>query len=411
MSRFTDLQHEAYDAIIIKKKNCFITGSGGTGKTYLIKQIKIDLETIYYKRCDITSTTGISAALIGGTTIHSLLGLRLGEDSYEKLYKMITWNKKLYNRWKAIEILVIDEVSMLSIELFEKIENLARSLRKCDDPFGGIQIILVGDFLQLRNPQHTKYLFESPIWNMVVQQTICLKKIMRQADEVFQRVLNNVRLNIIDDEVKEILKSREIKYISQNGLIPTALYSTNAKVDAINKKYYDKLEGKEYTYNIKYKYYKNIIYKDKYESKIKFEKELTLKIGCQVMYLTNNIEDLYNGSRGIITNIINGLPMVLFSNNIETIISPETLGIDENDELVLSFTQIPLKLAWCMTIHKSQGSSISLLRVDLKNIFEYSQFYVGISRAVSLEGLYLRNLNFNEIKVHPKAIEFYKNLD
>ena len=408
-NRFNELQKKAYNTIVYERKSCFITGSGGTGKSFLIKQLKIDLEAKYYRRCDVTSTTGISASLIEGVTIHRLLGIRLGTGSYKALYKMITENRKVLSRWKALEVLIIDEVSMLTIELFEKLEKLARVLRKCDLPFGGIQIVLVGDFLQLRNPEHTKYIFESSIWNAVISTTIVLNQIMRQSDEVFQRVLNKVRFGKIDDEVKEVLKSREIKYNSKDGFIPTALYTTNAKVDAINKKYYDKLDSPEYKYSIKFKYYKNVVYREEYEHLIRFESELTLKIGCQVVYCTNNIEGLCNGSRGIIIGFIGGLPNVLFSNGIEMIISPETLDIEKQDEVIFSYTQIPLKLAWCMTIHKSQGSTLSLLRVDLKNIFEYSQFYVGISRAVSLDGLYLRNLDFNTIKVHPKALEFYTN--
>ncbi len=408
--RFNEKQKEAYEYIVNQKKNCFITGCGGTGKSYLVKKIHADLETKFYRRCNITSTTGVSASLINGVTLHSLLGIRLGTGSYEALYKMITENKKILSRWKALDVLVIDEVSMLNIDLFEKLELLARTIRGSELPFGGVQLVLIADFLQLPPVKDDKFIFESPIWEKVIEKTIYLTEIMRQSDPLFQRILNNVRIGVIDDEVREVLQSREIVYDSPTGVQPMLMYSTNHQVDKANKKYYDRLESKEYTYNIKYKWHKKIIYKDKYLNNLRFENELKLKIGCQVMYLTNNLDNLFNGTIGIIKDFIDGIPQVLFSNGIETIITPETLDVEEMDELIMSYTQIPLKLAFAASIHKSQGSTISIARINLKNIFECGQFYVAISRVKDLNGLYLRNLNFNLIKTHPKAMEFYKNL-
>lgn len=412
-NRFNEIQQKAYDAAIIGKKNCFITGCGGSGKSYLIRQLKIDFELKYNRRCDVTSTTGVSASLISGVTLHSLLGIRLGTGSYDTLYKMITDNKKIWARWKAFDVLIIDEVSMLDKELFEKIEKLARFLRKCDLPFGGIQIILVADFLQLPPVKSDGFIFESSIWNSVVQETIYLTQIMRQTDEVFQRVLNKVRMGEVDDEVRDILQSREIKYKSKDGILPMMMYSNNAQVNKANKKYYDRLEGEEYTYNIKYKWYKNVIYKEKYlnSSGLRFVEELNLKLNAQVMFLTNsNYESgIFNGSIGVVKSFINKTPSVLFSNGVELLVTPETMDIEEGDkELIMSFTQLPLKLAYAASIHKLQGSTISLARIDIKNIFECGQFYVAISRVRDLEGLYLRNLNFNLIITNPKAIEFYK---
>lgn len=411
--RFNYMQQQAYDAVVLEKKNCFITGCGGTGKSYLIKQLKRDLEIKYSRRCDITSTTGISASLISGVTLHSLLGIRLGTGSYEALYKLITESKRMLSRWNAFEVLVIDEVSMLNRELFDKIERLAREIRKCDKPFGGIQVILVADFLQLPPVKSDEFIFESPVWNEVVQKTINLTQIMRQDDELFQRVLNKVRMGEVDDEVCDVLQSRAIPYKSTNGIQPMLMYSNNAQVDKANIKYYGRLEGEEYTYKIKYKWYKNIVYKEKYNTNLRFVEELSLKLNAQVMFLTNTNSELgiFNGSIGIVKEFIDGMPIVLFSNGAEILVTPETLDVEEFDELIMSFTQMPLKLAYAASIHKLQGSTISLARIDIKNIFECGQFYVAISRVRSLDGLYLRNLNFNLIKTNPKALEFYRNLD
>lgn len=408
--RFNGLQQVAYNEII-NKKNCFITGPGGTGKSYLIKQIKIDLESKYQRRCDITSTTGISANIINGTTIHSHFGLGLGRSSYDVLYKSILFNKRILNRWTSANVLVIDEVSMLSISLFEKIEKLARSLRKCDQPFGGIQIILVADFLQLPPVECGDFIFESPIWDTVIQKTIYLKQIMRQDDPVFQQVLNKVRLGLVDDEVEQILQSRAIRYKSVNGMQPMMMYSTNAQVDKANKKYYNRLNGDEFTYKMKFKWFQNIIYKEKYTKNLRFQDEVSLKKGAQVMYLTNMQEGLFNGSIGVIKEIGEDGAIVIFSTGVSVLITPETLDIEENDKIIVSYTQIPLKLAYAASIHKLQGSTISLARIDIKNIFECGQFYVAISRVRDLNGLYLRNLNLNLIKSNPKAVEFYKKIE
>lgn len=409
------LQQQAYD-YIISGKNIFLTGAGGCGKSLIIKMAKNELVKKYLKNVAITSTTGVSANIIGGVTLHSYLGIKLGTGSYKKLYKMIIGNNKILARWKRTDVLIIDEVSMLSIELFEKLERLAREIRKNDKPFGGISLVCTGDFLQLPPINNDRLMFESDIFKICFTKIICLNEIMRQTDELFMRVLNKVRLCDIDDEVKELLQSREIKYKSNNGIIPTMIYATNERVDKTNKFYYDKLEGEEIKYKLKEKWFKMVQYKEKYLSLIRFQDELCLKVGAQVVNLVNSIDNpnLFNGTRGVVKRFDNGLPVVLFTNEnktFERIISVTTLDIIEEDKVIMSYTQIPLKLAYAATCHKCQGSSLSLVRFDMANVFEFSQAYVALSRARSLEGLYIRNLNFDVIKANPKCIEFYKNLE
>lgn len=406
-----ELQQMAYDQVIQNKKNIFLTGPGGVGKSYLIKKIKIDMEIKYNKNVALTSTTGISAQIIGGATLFSYLGIQLGTKSFDVLLKQLKTNIFILNRWKRIDVLIIDEVSMMSMELFEKLEKLARAIRKNEKPFGGIQLILSGDWLQLPSVTHSNFLFESNMWDTCIDKTIYLTEIIRQTDNLLIRVLNKIRICDIDDEVRMVLKSREIKYHSDIGLIPTMFFTTNQKVDNANNKYYDKLDTIEYSYQLQYNWIKKITYKEKYDVLLRFKQELKLKVGAQVMYLINSSKyNLVNGSRGIIKDFVDGFPLVLFDNGLEIIISNESLDIEEGNDLILTYSQLPLTLAWAVTIHRAQGSTVSLARIDFKNMFEYGQAYVALSRIKSLDGLYIRNLDFNAIKAHPKAVEYYKSI-
>ena len=400
-------QQEIYDLAVYKCKNILITSAAGTGKSVVIKKIWKDLGI--YKNIALTSMTGISANIIGGQTIHSYLGLKLGLQSVKKLYTNISSSKFYCNRWKRLEILIIDEISMMTPELFEKIDAVAKMIRESNKPFGGIQIILSGDFLQLPPVADDRFIFESDIWDKSEIQIVKLIEIMRQNDEEFCTILNKIRLGVIDDNVKKLLSSREKKYISETGLIPTMIYSTNDKVDLINNKYYSMLKGEEYVYKINYKWHRNIYDKEKYENQTRLPFELKLKKGTQVMYLVNN-NDLFNGSRGIVTGFIENYPIVLFANGMEKVIIPQELDIDEGDNTILTYSQVPLRLAWASTYHKLQGCTLDLARIDFNKIFAPGQAYVGLSRVKELDGLYIRNLDFNKIKAHPKALNFYNNI-
>jgi ATP-dependent DNA helicase PIF1 len=410
---FTEGQKKIYDLVINERKNVFITSSAGCGKTFIIKEIyKVLSKTA---NVGITSLTGISAVVLGGSTVHSYLGIRLGDESCEKLCKRIKYNKFMANRWRRLDVLIIDEISMLSIELFEKLEQIARIMRSSDRVFGGIQLLFSGDFLQLPTVKSDKFCFETPLWNKCFTEpcgkTFLLTEIVRQKDATFARVLNKIRIGEVDDECKDVLEARVIKYFSQDGLIPTMLYPTNYKVDKTNTKYYNELAAPEYTYKIEYQWHSKKINKEYYESLVKLPYELRLKAGAQVMYLVNNPDlNLVNGSRGVVKGFVEGFPLVFFSDGSEKIITPECINIEENDEILLSYMQLPIKLAWAISIHKSQGSSMDLVRIDLKNIFEYGQFYVALSRCKTLDGLYIRNLVWGKVKTHPEALHFYKNL-
>jgi ATP-dependent DNA helicase PIF1 len=410
MNTLNKKQQDAYNVVVNKKQNIFLTGIAGSGKSFLLMKLKHDLEIKKYKNVAITSLTGVSANLLSGRTIYSYLGIGLGTNSFSKLFDAIFKNRRLYSIWMRLEVLIIDEISMMTIDLFEKIERLARAVRENEKPFGGIQLVLCGDFLQLPAVTKSAFLFESTQWNKCIQTTIYLTEVIRQADPKFANILNKIRLGEVDDEVEEMLESRQIKYKSKQGFIPTMIYSTNVQVDATNTKYYAKLDSKEYSYDIKYKWHKNIAYKEKYELLMRFKLIVKLKVGAQVMYLINK-DALFNGSRGIVTEFINGFPLVLFTCGTKLLITAESLNIEEYDDTVMTYTQLPLKLAYAVSIHKTQGASLSLIRVDFSRVFEYSQLYVALSRVRTIEGLYIRNLNVDLIKSHPKAVQYYKDLE
>lgn len=414
-----DLQLKAY-SLIESRKNIFITGPGGTGKTFLIKE--------YYKKyrnfrnIGITSTTGVSAILIGGTTIHSYLGLGIGEDSLDHLYQKVKRNSKANRNWKTVDTLVIDEVSMLRPELFDKLEKLARLIRKNDLPFGGIHLVLTGDFLQLPSiksgDEEKDFVFEAECWDKVIKEIVNLQNIIRQSDNSYISVLNKIRYGNIDEEVKNVLNSRIGKKLENNfNIEPTKLYCKNFNVDRINNSELNKLideSGEVYQYDISFEFNKDISFEtvQKYKKNINIPESLQLTKGCQVM-LTINLDferELVNGSRGIIIDFEDDFPVIQFFNGIKTVIEYKKIEITENNKPIMNYTYLPLKLAWAISIHKCQGSTLDLVELDLSDIFEYGQAYVALSRAKSLEGLSIKKINYDYIQSHPKAIEFYNNI-
>jgi ATP-dependent DNA helicase PIF1 len=421
----TKNQKKAFD-LIVSGKNVFITGPSGTGKSLIIHMFK----TLYgkSKNIGITSTTGISALLIGGSTLHSYLGIGLGQGTEEELIAKISKTRKAKQRWQTIDVLVIDEISMLSPDLFDRLEKVARILRKSkkllgdekipDKPFGGIQLVLTGDFLQLPVVGEDNFCFEAESWEKCVQYTIYLNEIIRQPDPVFQNVLNDIRYGIISEDAKKLLLSRiNIELKNENGIKPTRIYTTNHDVDEMNEKELDKLalNNDFYQYDMDVHFYDFVQNKEQALEKARKNclapDKLQLCCGAQVMLLHNlDLEQgLANGSRGVVIGFIEDLPVVKFLNGVERIIDHHCWETEEDKVKQLRITQIPLKLAWAITCHRSQGCTLDYAEVNLGNLFAYGQAYVALSRVKTKEGLKILDINFDAIKAHPKAVQFYKN--
>lgn len=421
----TDKQSYAFDSLK-NGHNVFLTGPAGSGKTYLLK---IFIEWfINYRQNDnekiyITSTTGLSALLIDGMTINRYSGIGTGDKSVEDYFKKIMKMIHIKKRWLSTKVLIIDEISMMNPDTFDKLEILAQKIRKNNAPFGGIQVILSGDFLQLPPINCQNFCFDSFSWQFVIHKTIYFDKIVRQQDIRLQNILNNIRIGSVNDDVKEILNNCLNKDLSNSdGIVPTLLYSRKNMVYEYNMLELNKLINEHTLENHYYQSYfefgKNIkeeskdFLKDLLNSQYQVEDSIKLSVQTQVM-LTVNIPEfgLANGSRGIITGFSsNNFPIVLFMNNQKLEITFHEYLLDEGGQTVKKF-QIPLIHAWAITIHKAQGMTLEFLKTDIgSSIFEYGQAYVVLSRIKNLDGLSLINIDYSKIKAHPKILKYYEEL-
>lgn len=427
-------------------KSIFVTGSGGCGKTFLIKYIKQNIEYPLY----VTALTGTAATLLGGTTIHSWSGICDAKKSKEIIVnQLLTYNKDAVARWRETDLLIIDEISMMSCEIFNKLNYIAMKIRNNDQFFGGLQLMLSGDFCQLPPPDG-KFCFESEVWkaNFNKNNIVYLTEIFRQDNIAFQNLLNEVRLGSLSVDTKLKLNNRLIKNfpdyetIEKNAKItPTILYPHHANVDQINMEHLYKLAAKENDNVIELdkiiKIYKckdvfNIkpvgqrtsttemkIQNNEKQSLIKIldmacplDKAFKYLIGAQVMLMINHdiALGLVNGSRGVIMGFSEkNHPIVAFDNNQILEIKPYKWILD-HPKYNISRKQYPLTLAWAMTIHKSQGSTLSMIKTDLSNVFAHGQAYVTLSRVKTLEGLFLIAINYSKIKCDPLVKKFYQDL-
>jgi len=411
--------------IVINKfkegKNIFITGPGGTGKTEIIKHIK-KLAIENKKIIQICALTGCAAVLLdcNAKTVHSWAGIGLGNNSLElTIYKIRKFLPKLKN-WRKIDILVIDEISMMSKKLFELLDGIGKNLRNNKLPFGGIQLIFSGDFFQLppvaNNEEDSLFCFESLLWNETfsLENHIQFTKIFRQNDIIFKTILNEIRVGKISKKSREILAEQINKDTSLLEIKPTRIFPIKSKVEYINTFELDNLTTPEFTFKIKYitniEKTEEVQYElDHIENNLLCNKIIKLKVGAQVMCIINN-DILCNGSQGIITKFENGIPIVKFTNRIEI---PMDYHIWQSENIEgVGISQIPLILAWAITIHKSQGSTLDFVELDIgSKIFECGQTYVALSRVKSLEGLYISLFDPKKIKVNRKVRNFYDKLN
>ena len=424
MNSLNNKQNEAFNAML-NGQNIFITGPGGSGKSHVI-----NLFVNYYKnniqnienKLYVTSSTGLSSLLINGITINQYSGIGTGEKDVEYYVKNIQKKKPVRERWKHTNVLIIDEVSMINSSLFEKLDIIAQKIRKNSSPFGGIQIICSGDFLQLPPVKSTDFCFESFTWDITIDKIFYFDKIIRQTNSKFQNILNKIRIGTIDNDVKEVLEScRNRKLENKDGIVPTLLFSKKDIVKTYNDAKQQELIDQnkktvsydsEYVFSSKIKEEVKQDYINLINSQFNVQDNINLSKYSQVMLNINNIEEgLANGSRGIIIDFSeNNNPIVQFLNGKILEIKKKDYKLEESKDSITK-KQIPLIHAWAITIHKAQGMSLEYIQTDIgKSIFEYGQAYVVLSRIKSLEGLSLIDIDYTKIKANPKVIKFYESL-
>jgi ATP-dependent DNA helicase PIF1 len=421
-----------------------LTGPGGTGKSHTIHAI-VNWAIDTGLRVAVTALTGCAALLLStglrgarARTIHSWAGIGLGRETAPELVVKIKTNRRASRKWLDTQLLIVDEISMMTPDLLEKLDAIGRAIRKRpDSPFGGLQLVLSGDFCQLPPVQKAStataeeavFAFESPVWKSLVQETHYLMQIQRQRDPDFQSLLNEARLGRLSAESIKLLEDRMGLPWHDNEIRPTLLFSRNMEVNTINRTNLDALETPARTYDAQTIVEPKVTGSsfisaspedpavaaalERLDSDAPYDPRLELKEGAQVMLLTNKDQDkgLVNGSRGVITGFtLGGLPIVRFQSIADpVVVDREVWWLADYDGIGRS--QIPLRVAYACTIHKSQGSSLDSALIDIGSAtFEYGQAYVALSRVRSLSGLYVWKLDPRKIRCHPRVLKFYESI-
>ena len=439
-------EQEKAIAVFNEGSNMFLTGPGGTGKTALIKKI-VDLCKTNGKKVQVCALTGCAAVLLNcqAKTVHSWAGIGLANGPADLIVKRVITNKYKASAWKKIDVLIIDEVSMMSQKIFEILNSIGQKVRKDTRPFGGLQVIFSGDFYQLppvareEDQADIAFCFESLDWPTTFPVVVQLKKIFRQTDETYTTILNQIRVGKLFKSSLEILTPHIGKPLPDT-FVPTILLPRRRDAEMINARELEKLPSEKKIYTLskaeilpeqakkqakqpaqaQAKQQEPAISAEQHEMEYNFlmnnimaDKEIVLKKGAQVMCIANidmeSSEPIVNGSQGIIIDFVGNLPLVQFNSGARRTVGFHTWNSETYPSIGVK--QIPLIYAWAITIHKAQGVSLDMAQIDAgSNIFECGQTYVALSRIKSLQGLYLTAFNPQKIKVNKKVQAFYLTL-
>ncbi len=393
--------------------NVYLTGSAGSGKTYLLNKYIKYLES-HGVPVAVTASTGIAATHMNGMTIHSWSGLGIKDHLDERELEKLEERKYLWKRFDKARVLIIDEISMLEGRQLEMVERICRRFKRNDKPFGGLQVILSGDFFQLPpvrkgEEQAGEIIPKSKVWQILNPAVCYLEEQFRQKDDTLTEILNKIRNNQIEEGDYQILEKRIGVNIS--AFKPTKLYTHNADVDTINEKELSEINEQEITSIMTGDGPLNLVEILK-KSSIATE-ILKMKKGAEVMCIKNNFEMGYvNGSRGKIVDfeLDTRYPVVELYSGQRVTLKPESWSIEEEGRIKASIKQIPLRLAWAITIHKSQGMSLDNAEIDLRRTFTYGMGYVALSRVRTLEGIVLAGLNKQALLVDPRVLSLDQEL-
>ncbi|XP_034411637.1 ATP-dependent DNA helicase PIF1 [Cyclopterus lumpus] len=397
---------------VLSGKNVFFTGSAGTGKSFLLKRIMGSLPP---KSTFATASTGVAACHIGGTTLHNFAGIGSGSAPLEQCIELAQ-RPGVLQHWTSCRHLIIDEVSMVEAQFFDKLESVARSVRRSTQPFGGIQLIICGDFLQLppvsKGKEKASFCFQAKSWRKVIQVNMELMEVRRQTDQSFISLLQAVRVGRVTEEITAKLMDSAYHPIERDGILATRLCTHKDDVEFTNENKLQQLPGSVRVFEA---LDSDPALAKTIDAHSPVSRLIQLKVGAQVM-LTKNLDvarGLVNGARGLVVAFEpgkHGLPRVRFLCGATEVLKAERWVFKSCSGIHLSRQQLPLKLAWAISIHKSQGMTLDCVEISLARVFESGQAYVALSRARSLEGLRVMDFDPRVVRADPDVLIFYKKL-
>ncbi len=393
-------------------ENVFLTGSAGAGKTYTLNKY-IQYLKIRKVPVAITASTGIAATHMNGMTIHTWAGIGIKDSLSDDDLKRMKERKYLKEHLENTQVLIIDEISMLHAKQLNLVNQVLKYFKENDQAFGGIQIVVAGDFFQLppvgKNEERNrdKFCFMSEAWVEAKFRICYLTEQHRQDDETLNQILNAIRAQNLQNQHFDALTSVRKQDIGETF---TRLYTHNMDVDHLNFQHLNAIDGESHQFNAVLDGNEKLL--ETLKSSVRAPEELTLKKQAKVMFVKNNFDMGYiNGSLGEVIGFEEDdehglLPKVQLTDGSVLLVEPETWSV-ENDagKIIASFQQIPLRLAWAITIHKSQGMTLEAAEINLSHTFEKGQGYVALSRLKSLEGLRLTGFNDQALELDRLAIK------
>lgn len=392
-------------AILLSGKSALLTGAAGTGKTYLLSTFIAQARSLG-KKVSVTATTGLAATHLSGNTIHSWSGIGVHDELPDNFFERLSKTRR--ETIGKTDVLIIDEISMLHDFRLDMLDEVLRVVKEVDEPFGGVQVVMSGDFFQLPpinrgDSRGGGFVVYSKVWQELQPTVLYLQQQYRQDDEELLGILTALREGDLRRRHAEALLAR-VDAVSDRDDI-TELHTVNIDVDSINSERLRLLDDDERAYEQSTTGSK--IYVESLQRSVLAPQQLMLKKGALVMAVKNAMDRKYaNGSIGVVVDFepLTDYPIVQFRNGREVTMVPDTWELRDGERKRASISQIPLRLAWAITVHKSQGMTLDAAKIDLRKAFVEGMGYVALSRVRNLENLYLYGINRKALSISADAV-------